>query len=219
MFTFSSLNRSLIALCATAAFAGFAFSDTCLYAAFPSQTQTLIPSKVTIHERLYTFSNYFEIDSDVGHQGNLIKTKLALRTNYQYYNHMGQHVSSAYLRLFSLGSLCTWAGVLDVYDDIGNRIGLIEGAVVTLLPSKFSLYGAQNELVGTAYMDHDSMGFTISDAVNESKTIANFRRVFVKDVVDHWEITINDPYAIDIRLVYSFGAFVLDNQNDFRVDD
>lgn len=40
-----------------------------------------------------------------------------------------------------------------------------------------------------------------------------------KDVTGHWVIKINDNKAIDIRLLYSFGAFVLDNQNDFRVDD
>lgn len=178
-----------------------------------------IPTQVVIHERLFTFSDYYEIDSDVGSQGNLIKAKLALWTSYQYYDQEGKHAAAAYLRIFSLGSLYTWAGVLDVYDGKGDRVGLIEGAILTFLPSKFSLYDAQNCLVGTAYMDHDAMGFTVSDPVNEVKTLANFRRVFVKDVTDHWVITINDPEAIDLRLLYSFGAFVIDNQNDFRIDD
>lgn len=177
------------------------------------------PYKVTIHESLFTLTDYYEIDSTAGPQGNLIKTKLSLWTNYQYYDQAGQHAAAAYLRIFSLGSLYTWAGVLDVYDSNENRIGLIEGAILTLLPSKFSFYNANNELVGMAYMDQDCMGFTLSDPKNETKTIANYRRIFEKDVIDHWVITINDSDAVDLRLLYSFGAFVLDNQSDFRKDD
>lgn len=177
------------------------------------------PTEATIHERLFTFSNYYEIDSADGPQGTMIKEKLAIRTSYQYYDLEGQLTASSYLRMFSLGSLYTWAGVLDVYDNKGKRLGLIEGAILTLLPSEFSIYNAQNTLVGTAYMDHDCMGFTISDPANEKKTIAHFRRKFIKELTDHWVITIIDPEAIDFRLLYTFGAFVLDNQSDFRLDD
>jgi len=177
------------------------------------------PTEVTIHERIFTFSNYYELESDVGFQGNIIKSKLALRTCYEYYDQNGRLAASSYLRALSLGSLYTWAGVLDVYGAEGERIGLIEGAVITMLPSKFNLYDGENKLVGTAYMDHDAMGFTISDSVNEMKTLAHLRRIFVKDIVDHWIITLNSQEELDLRLLYSFGAFVLDNQNDFRVDD
>lgn len=177
------------------------------------------PIEATIRERLFTLSNYYEIESTDGHQGTIIKEKLAVWTSYQYYDLAGQMAASAYLRMFSLGSLFTWAGVLDVHDHKGNSIGLIDGAVLTLLPSKFSIYNAKNVLVGTAYMDHDCLGFTVSDPANEKKTIAHFRRKFIKEVTDHWVISINDPEAIDFRLLYTFGAFVLDNQNDFRLDD
>lgn len=216
MLNLSFVNKYLIALCAVAAFAGVAAGSS-LYA--DSQTQSPLPDQVTIHGRAYTFSDHYEIDSDLGHQGNLVKTKLALRTSYEYYTHEGDLSSTAYLRVFSLGSLYTWAGVLDVYDTDGGRVGLIEGAILTFQPSKFSLYDPRNQLVGTAYMDHDRMGFTLCDPVKEMRTIATYRRIFVKDVVDHWVVTIHDRYAIDPRLIYSFGAFVLDNQNDFRLDD
>lgn len=216
MLNLSFINKSLIALFAAAAFAGSSAGSS-LYAG--SQTQSPLPQQITIHERAYTFSDHYEIDSDLGHQGNLVKTKLALRTSYEYYTHEGELSSSAYLRIFSLGSLYTWASVLDVYDTVGGRVGLIEGAILTFQPSKFNLYDPGNQLVGTAYMDHDRMGFTLCDPVNEMRTIATFRRIFVKDVVDHWVISVHDRYAIDPRLIYSFGAFALDNQNDFRLDD
>lgn len=214
MLNRSFLIKYLIAMCAAAAFAATATPS--LYA---DSQQSPLPDEITIHKRAYTFSNHYEIDSDIGHQGNLVKTKLSLRTSYEYYTHEGELSSAAFLRVFSLGSLYTWAGVLDVYDTDGGRVGLIEGAVLTFQPSKFHLYDPVNQLVGTAYMDHDRMGFTLCDPVNEMRTIATFRRVFVKDVVDHWVVKIHDRYSVDPRLIYSFAAFALDNQNDFRLDD
>lgn len=178
-----------------------------------------IPSEVTIHECLFTFSNYYEIDSTEGPYGTLVKEKLAIRTNYQYYDIEGQLTSSAYLRILSLGSLCTWAGILDVYDQDGKCLGLIEGTLLTFLPAEFSIYNEKKILVGTAYMDYDCLGFTVLDSIHEKKAIAHFRRKFVKGFTDHWVITINDFECIDFRLLYTFGAFVLDNQNDFRIDD
>lgn len=209
MFSDSFLRKCLILACSIAV----VLPSVKVYSSIE------VPKQVVIHERLFTFSSYYEIHSDLGFQGNIIKSKLVLRTAYQYFDQNGQLGASAYLRLFSLGSLYTWAGVLDIYDSEGNLLGLIEGAILTLLPSKFHLYNAKNELIGTAYMDRDAMGFTVSDPLHEIKTIANFRRIFVKDVTDHWVISINDPDAIDVRLLYAFGAFVLDNQNDFRIDD
>jgi hypothetical protein len=178
-----------------------------------------IPTEISIHERLFTFSSYYEMDSVEGPQGTLIKEKLAVRTGYQYYDPEGRLASCAYLRIFSLGSLYTWAGVLDVYESEGKRLGWIEGTLFTLLPSEFSIFNDKGVLVGRAYMDYDCMGFTISDPINEKKTIAHFRRKFIKEITDHWSIIIHDPAAIDYRLLYTFGAFVLDNQSDFRLDD
>ncbi|MBS0621334.1 MAG: hypothetical protein JSR80_00005 [Verrucomicrobia bacterium] len=191
-----------------------------LFAQVPLEAASLpVPHHVEIRPQKFTFSKSYTLDSDIGPQGSVAKSKLSLRTTYQYYNQHGEYVSCAYKRVFSLGSFYTWAGVMDVYDGKGECLGLIEGAIMTLLPSRFSFYDAGNRLLATAYMDSDALGFSVLDAKNEAKAIAHYRRVFVKDVPDHWIVTINDPTAVDIRLLYSFGAFVVDNQGDFRKDD
>lgn len=177
------------------------------------------PLHLVMHERDFTLSTYYNIDSEDCAIGNIVKTRLSLRTSYEFYSPNGLLGSTAYLRIFSLGSLFTWAGVMDVYDAYGDRVGLIEGAILTLLPSKFYFYDADNSLVGIAYMDHDCMGFTITDPNNEFKSIAHLHRIFVRDVVDHWTISIFDHSAIDHRLIYSFGAFAIDNQAGFREDN
>jgi uncharacterized protein YxjI len=172
-----------------------------------------------MHERLFTLSTYYDIDSDKGPLGNVIKTKLSFRTTYQYYDQNGQYLSCAYQRIFSLGSFYTWACVMDIYDGQGNTLGLIEGSILTLLPSKFSFYDATNNVVGVAYMDKDCMGFSVFDPTNETRTIANFRRVFVEGITDYWTMTFNDLSAIDSRILFSFAAFALDKQADFREDN
>lgn len=177
------------------------------------------PINAVMHEREFTLSNYYVVESDVGPLGNVVKHSIRLRTSYEYYDDEGANLANGYLRVMSLGSLFTWAGTMDVYDGNGERIGLIEGAVLTLLPSKFNIYDGNDELVAVAYMDSNCMGFTITDAVNETKTLASLSRVFVPDVTDHWTIQVRDANAFDSRLLYVFGAFVMDNQGDFREDD
>lgn len=183
-----------------------------------SPTETQKPLHLIMHERDFMLSTYYQIDSDETPLGNIIKTKLSLRTSYEYHYSNGALGSNAYLRIMSLGSMFTWAGVMDIYDENGDRLGLIEGAVVTLLPSKFSFYDNNNKLVAVAYMDKDCMGFTITDPYNDFRTIAHLHRIFVRDVVDHWTISVFDRITIDPRLLYTFCAFALDNQGDFKED-
>lgn len=184
-----------------------------------STSATAMPVEFIIQEKQYAFSDCYEIESGGFYQGSLIKSKVALRNTYEFHDQSGVMVSSAYLRILSLGSLYTWAGVLDIYDFEGNTIGCIQGTMLTTLPAKFSFYNENNELVATAYMDRASLGFNIVDPKNERVSLARMHRIFIKDFVDPWVITMNDGDALDLRLLCSFAAFILDNQSKFRFDN
>jgi hypothetical protein len=177
------------------------------------------PLHIEMHERVFTFSTYYIVNSNTGLQGNIIKSKLSPRTSYEYFDQAGNALSCAYVRMFSLGSVFSWATVMDVYDNNSSHLGSIEGSIFTLLPSKFCLYDASQNLCGLAYMDSDCMGFTISDPINSAKTVAHYHRVFVQGVTDYWTITIPDPKAVDLRILLAFGAFAVDHQSYFRFDD
>lgn len=178
------------------------------------------PLFLTLHERQFTFSTYYDIDSDQGSFGNIIKNKLSVRTSYQYFDKQGNNLSYANLRVFSLGSLFTWAAKIDLYDgQTHSSIGMIEGSILTFLPSKFSFYNGNGELIGIAYMDATARGLTLVDPKNEACILASYHRIFVDNLTDHWTIAIEDTNAIDLRLLLSFGAFVLDNQSYFREDN
>lgn len=177
------------------------------------------PINAVMHERKFTFSTYYAVESDAGPVGNVVKQSLRLRTGYEYYDAHGVNLANGYLRVLSLGAFYTWAGVMDVYDHNDERIGWIEGAVLTLLPSKFYIYNGNGDLVALAYMDGNCMGFTLTDPVNELKILGTLNRVFVPDVADHWIIKVSDPDSLDSRLLYTFCAFAIDNQGDFREDN
>jgi hypothetical protein len=185
---------------------------------FHSTSQAGEPINAVMHEREFALSTYYVIESDRGVANNVIKQSLRLRTSYEYYDEYGVNLATGYLRVFSLGAFYTWAGVIDVYDHNGECIGLIEGATLTLLPSKFYIYDGNGDLAALAYMDGNCMSFTITDPVNELKILGTLNRVFVPEVADHWVIKINDTDSLDQRLLYTFCAFAIDNQGDFRKD-
>lgn len=193
----------------------FALSSIWLSASLDKSHKRL---SLVLHQRQFTFSTYYDIDSDQGSFGNIIKNAVSLRTSYQYFDRHGNNLAYANLRFFSLGSLFTWAATMDIYDGQNNDIGLIEGSILTLLPSKFCFYNEHSQLVGIAYMDADCLGFTVVDPKNEARIIASFHRVFVENIADHWTISIEDENAIDLRILLSFGAFALDKQAYFRED-
>ena len=177
-----------------------------------------MPEKMSIHEREFTFSTYYDIESERGSFGYVTKTSLSVRTYYEYYDADGTLDASAYLRLLSLGQAYTWAGTLDVYDSQGNWAGLIEGALATFCPARFNFYDADSNLVAIAYMDSNRMGFTVVDANNETRKIATFNRIFVPELPDHWNVTVQDPDAINPAMLTIFGAFMVDNQSEFKED-
>lgn len=185
-------------------------------AAYASQNEQFL---FTMHERNYALSKSYQIKSMDGSFGYLNSPKFSIRKSYQYYSQQGQLISTAELRLLSLGSMFTWAGALDIYDSNSNQIGTIEGSVLTLLPSKFCFYDADNSLIATAYMDMDCMGFTIVDPKDESRNIAFLDQIFVRGVTDYWSINVVDQTAIDPIILYSFCAFAIDHQSSFRKDD
>jgi hypothetical protein len=140
-----------------------------------------------------------------------------LWTHYDYTKAGSGETTRGYLRSLSLGQVFTWAGILDVYTSNGSLMGTVQGCWMTLSPSKFEFYSAEGRSLGTAYMDANKMGFTIVSAGDE-RTVAKFTRMSVPNQTDYWYLNI---YEDDIapELLLTFGAFAVDNQGEFRVDN
>ncbi len=175
-------------------------------------------SQLIISKHEYTFEEHFDVDSNLGHIGNIVQSSLSLRKNYAYYDQHGNLQSSAYVRFFSLGTILTSASTIDIYDSEGNAIGLVEGSIFTTSPAKFYFYDRDNNLTGIAYLDNDRCSFTVYHGTHSKKVVAIFTRVFVRDVQDWWVVDIIDHEAIDYRILATFGAFSVDTQAEYKED-
>jgi hypothetical protein len=175
------------------------------------------PFSYSIVEHPYRFSIYFEMQGKNGFEGRAIKNTLALRTAYDVYDKEGNYQARGIVQSLSLGSLFAWGKDIDVYDFADKKIGFIDGETLTTASAKYTLYDEHNVWIATAYLDYGCSGFVVMSAKG-NRTIANLRRVFVQNVVDHWDVVLYEPDAIDIRLLKVFSAFAIDYQEYFKED-
>lgn len=175
------------------------------------------PFTYTITEHPYRFSTYFDMHNAKGYVGRVVKSHLSARTSYDLYDALGNFEGKATVQACSLGALFVWAKDIDVYDEKNEKIGFIDGEALTTASAKYSFYNQKNERVATAYLDYSCSGFILT-AEKGGRTLGLFKRNFVLDVTDFWDIAIYEPEAIDLRLIKAFSAFAIDYQEYFKED-
>ena len=171
----------------------------------------------TIQQKNYSFSSFFEIDSEDTYRGNVKKSQFRLRDHYDLSDKDGW-CATGIKRMFSLGSLYDWAAEIDVFGVNDEFLGAIEGKVLTTAKARFLLFDRNREVVGIAFIDLDGKGVTITDPKNETYALARLTRNFVLDIQDDWSIIVYEPENLDDRLIRIFAAFCIDSQDSFHKD-
>ncbi|NGX48616.1 MAG: hypothetical protein K940chlam5_00204 [Candidatus Anoxychlamydiales bacterium] len=171
----------------------------------------------TIQQKNYSFSSFFEIDSEDTYRGNVKKSQFRLRDHYDLSDKDGW-CATGIKRMFSLGSLYDWAAEIDVFGVNDEFLGAIEGKVLTTAKARFLLFDKNREVVGIAFIDLDGKGVTITDPKNETYALARLTRNFVLDIQDDWSIIVYEPENLDDRLIRIFAAFCIDSQDSFHKD-
>jgi uncharacterized protein YxjI len=179
---------------------------------------------LNVYEKEYRFSTVFEMESKGHSQGAAVKSVWRwlkpLRDTYDIYDETGSWIATGIGRIFCFGFFRPWGAEFDVYDINNERIGVIDGQVVTAGPAKFSFYNAEGKHTGTAYMDLKSDGFCIFHPEKPTLILVNLRRNVIKDQTDYWSVTINDEEElIDPRILKVFAAFAVDKQAYFKADN
>jgi len=181
--------------------------------------------RFAVFEKPYSFSNYFEFQSDEGPCGLVVKKRFAylnVRPHYEVYNAKGQWQATGVARLLTLGAIYSWATEIDVYDTAGKRIGLIDGQLATLAAARFSFYEYDDKdkstLKAIAYMDKEKGSFSVTDPDNDKYLFMHLQRVFLPNTQDHWKGQVFVDGAIDERVLKVFAAFAVDHQEHFRPD-
>ena len=174
------------------------------------------PLSYTITKNVYLFSTYLELDGNDSYEGRVIKNHLSIRTIYDLYGRNGEYEAQGVCQILSLGALFPWAKDIDVYDANGNRIGFIDGQLLTTTAAKYSFYNQSNEIVANAYLDWNCSAFTIMTP-NE-KIVARLKRSFVLEDIDSWKVVAYDSELLDLRIIKVFSSFVIDSQGYFKED-
>jgi len=170
-----------------------------------------------IQQKNYSFSSFFEIDSEDTYRGNVKKSQFRLRDNYDLSDKNGW-CATGVKRMLSLGSIYDWAAEIDIFGVNDEFLGAIEGKVLTTAKARFLLFDRNRKVVGIAFIDLDGKGVTITDPNNETYTLARLTRNFVLDIQDDWSIVVYEPENLDDRLIRIFAAFCVDSQDSFHKD-
>ena len=176
------------------------------------------PMNFKVYEQDYTFSRVFEMGSNEGLMGSVSKSFFRVRTNYDLYNRRGDFEAVGICRVLTLGLIYSWATEMDLYDHQNQWIGLIDGQMMTSSEAKFSIYDANYNRIGIAYLDNTFASFTIVDPKNERHILISLKRNFIADTVDNWDVNIYERDVIDMRILKIFAAFAVDTQKCFKKD-
>lgn len=170
----------------------------------------------TISESQYLWSTYFEMQGKEGYFGRVVKNHYNIRTVYDLYDPMNHFEAQGVCQVLSLGALYPWAKDIDVYGAQGEQIGFIDGQLLTTAAAKYGIYNAWGTLVANAYLDAQSSGFTIMTP--DERTIARFKRNYIQDDLDYWNIDIYDSNIVDLRILKVLAGFAIDFQEFFKED-
>jgi len=186
----------------------------CFYTTSHLQAQNLY--RVTRNN--HTFSTTFEMSNKNSNFGGVEKCKFHLATQYDSYDTYGNYEGQGLSRLFSLGFFYTWGAQIDIFNEIGQNIGMIDGHVMNFEPGSFSFYDQYGNCLAIACFDKKILGFNLIDPINSNRTLARLIRHQVSNLADSWEVINYHPEIIPPLLVKIFAAFACDKQKKFARD-
>ena len=166
----------------------------------------------------YMFSTEYEIDSEEIDLGFVQKKMFSAQSTYRLGDAKGFQAEGV-VRLFSLGTIFTWAKDMDIYDDQKQLIGGIDGIALTTADARYNILDAHENVIAVAFLDDDKTGFSIVDPQNYANVFARLKRDYTSDVADPWSVTVYQGHVIDPRVLKIFTAFAVDTESSFKRDN
>ncbi|MBN1915089.1 MAG: hypothetical protein JW769_04300 [Parachlamydiales bacterium] len=172
-----------------------------------------MPSLIMIKEQYFSWMPSFNITSEKGSHGKIVKKFLSLTPQYTYIDDEGELVAKASAHFFS------WGVFADVVDHKEKKIGSIEEKIFTLSPCEFSIFNRDNQLIATAKMNFWRTHFDVKDP--KGHEVALLERPFLRFFVNEWKLIMIDPSMIaedkiDPRLLMMCAVYRLDSERHFE---
>ncbi len=193
-----------------------------LTASVSAATHAPEPYEFVISQNDYRLSTLFSIDSGDTYSGQVKKSRIRPWASYDLSNADGWQASAQYKWtntswIFGQSMMEMW-----VYDTDGYAFALIDGQMVTTTPARYTVTtyeGGEEQTVAVINLNDARDAFTFYFPEDETRRIAEMRRVIIADARDHWTVRVLHPERIDDRIIRLFAAWAIDNQSTFLMDD
>lgn len=165
-----------------------------------------------ISSREYQESTYFEIDAKGADSGTIHKKALNIWTNYELHSKSGEYVGRGSLRIVSKGGRRAWESEIDLYDSVGECLGLIQGHFLPLGPAYFTFCNDEGVILAVAKFNEEKMAFLVSQPTPSENPIALYLR---DEEAEGWQVRVYDAQHLPPLFIRIFAAFVFDKQDLF----
>ena len=181
------------------------------------------PYEFTISQNDYRFCTIFPIDSRDTYPGQVKKSRIRPWTSYDLSDADGWQARAQYK--WTNTSWYYGQSMMEMWisDTDGYTFALIDGQMLTTAPARYAVMtyeeGGEEQKVAVITLNDSRDAFTFYFPEDETRRIAEMRRVILPDVRDHWVVRVYHPERIDDRIVRLFAAWAIDNQSTFLLDD
>ena len=173
-----------------------------------------LPDELTIHERVISFIDTFDLRAGNSTLGTITQKFLNLTKAFTYVDAKDNCIAKARARLLS------WGTHIDVTDCSDRPVGAIKENVLKSLFKVYTQYSILDangtEIATSEKVDWISTDLTIRRP--DGHTIATLHRPWLTILSDNWTVKIADHATVDSRLIVMIAAYKTSVDNDRRKD-
>lgn len=163
----------------------------------------------TITENSSHGANYFVMHHEETYEGRVTNNRFLLQRLYDLYDPAGSYEARGICKILTFGFFYAWAKNIDVYDAEGEKIGFIDGQLLTTTSAHFNFYDSDDTLIATTDLDCSAPEFIV--VTPGALTIARLRHN-----MDSWELYDFNPDLLDPRIIKIFSAYAINFQYEFQ---
>ena len=171
-----------------------------------------LPDELTIHERIISLVDTFDLTAGNASLGTITEKFFSLTKAFTYVDANGICAAKARARFFS------WGTHIDVTDCSDHPVGAIKENVLKSLFKGYTQY-SMLDARGTEIATSEKAGWIPTDVTirrPNGRMIATLHRPWLNILSDNWTVKIVDHAAVDSRMIVIIAAYKTSVDNDRR---
>lgn len=175
----------------------------------------VLPDELTIHERVISLVNTFDLKAGNSTLGTITEKFFSLTRAFTYVDAKDDCVAKARARLLS------WGTRIDVTDCSDRPVGAIKENVLKSLFKVYTQYSILDakgtEIATSEKVDWISTDLTIRRP--DGRVIAALHRPWLNILSENWTVKIADHAVVDPRMIVMIAVYKTSADNDRRNED